>query len=153
MSEAINLTPETIETITHRVTERAGEIKYNVTIPADEREAVVKGAPLVWSKIVESEYQYIDSARDEGVTDEVLLEAEVDIEALMDANEDYEVEWHHLPNHDASRISHGGFLVGLSRAITDDLASAWEDVIREVIEEVCGLDPLGGGDGLTFPGE
>ena len=152
MPNTINLTPESIETITSRITARSESIEYSIHIPRDQREAVSKGASLMWAKVVEYEYRYIDSAQDKGVAEEVFDEADIDIDSLIDANESYSVEQFFLPSGEGKPLSLEDFQVGLSRAVTDDLVSAWQALIREVIEEVHGEDPLGGNEGLVFPG-
>lgn len=151
MSNAINLTPASIAEITRRITAKADEIEYEIYVPSEVGKAVAKGAPLMWAKILEFEYQYIDSVVDDGVLDEVLYEADFDIDSLVDANESYQIQQFFLPNGEGMPLSLEDFQVALSRAITDDLQSAWLDVIRRVIEGVHGEDPLGVGEGLTFP--
>lgn len=151
MSNAITLTREDIQTITRRVTEQSDSITYGVKVPEDEQERISKGAPLIWVQVQNLEYQYIDSAEDDGVVDEVFYEAGLDIDSLIDANEALKVDHYHFPKDEGEPLSLEDFRVGLSRAVLSDLSSAWVALIRSVIEEVCGEDPLGGGDGLTFP--
>lgn len=152
MSNTINLTPESIETITSRITAKSESIEYSIHIPHDQREAVSKGAPRMWANVLEFEFQYIDSAQDAGVADEVFEEAGLDVDSLIEANETYQIEQFFLPSGEGKPLSLEDFQVGLSRAVTDDLVSAWQALIREVIEEVHGEDPLGGNEGLVFPG-
>lgn len=151
MSKTINLTPESIEKITRFVAKKAPGIGYEITIPKDAKEAIEKGVNLVWKKIVEEEMQYIDGVYDMEIVDEVLDEVEVDIDDLIEANESLKVEQFFLPGGEGKPVSLEEFRVALLRAVTDDLKSAWMDVIRKAVEEVHGEDPLGGGDGLAFP--
>lgn len=151
MSNAIDLTPETIETITRLIAEKADGIEYDINIPREAHETVTKGAPLMWAKVLEFEYQYVDSAQEVGVPEEVFHETDLDIDTLIDANDAYQIDQFFLPSGEGKPLSLQDFQVALFRAITDDLNSAWMDAIRKVVKEVHGEDPLGGGDGLTFP--
>lgn len=153
MSNDITLTAESIEKIARRVAEKSVEIDYEVRIPSDEREGVQKGASLFWEHVLEHEYQYIDSAQDPEVMEDICEEAGLDIDSLLEANETLKVEHFWFPDGEGKPVSLEGFRVALVRAVISDLASAWMATVREVIEEVCGLDPLGGNDGLTFPEE
>lgn len=151
MSNTIDLTPETIKTITRLIAEKADGIEYDINIPREAHEAVAKGAPLMWAKVLEFEYQYVDSAQEEGVPEEVFHEADLGIDTLIDANDAYQIDQFFLPSGEGKPLSLQDFWIALSRAVTDDLSSAWMDVIRKAVKEVYGEDPLGGGDGLTFP--
>lgn len=153
MSNDITLTAESIEEITHRITEQSAEIEYNISISGDDRESAAKGAPLFWKKVLEDEYEYIDSAQDPEVMEDICEEAGLDIDSLLEANETLKVEHFWFPDGEGKPVSLEDFRVALVRAVISDLASAWMATVREVIEEVCGLDPLGGNDGLTFPEE
>lgn len=151
MTSTINFTPESIQEITHRITAKAGEIEYAITIPQDATADVAKGAPQVWAKVLECEYAYIDSARDD--TEDIAEEVGLDLDGFMDANESLKVEHFWFPDGEFQPVSLEEFRVALHRAVVSDLASAWEALVRDVIEEVCGVDPLGGGDGLFFPAD
>lgn len=152
MSEStVRLTPESIEEITRRIAKKAPEIEYEVTIPDDRRDNAAKGASLLWARILECEYEYIDSAQDSDDILDVVEAAGLDIDSLMDDNEALEVDSSHFPNYDNYRVSMDDFRVALFRAIESDLSSAWMNLIREEVKGVHGEDPLEGGGGLRFP--
>lgn len=151
--EEIILTPVSIEEIAHLVAEKATDITYEVHFPEDDRKFAAKGASLYWAKVVENEDQYIDETRDSDAMEDLIEEAGLNLEDLADNNSSLRIDLSNLPNGDLGTASMDDFKIALQRAIISDLGSAWSDAVREAIVTVCGIDPQGGGDGLTFPGQ
>lgn len=148
-AETIHLTHEAIAEITRRVAEKADSIDYEVTAPDAERAA--EGARLYWAKVVENEDQYIDGPQDGPILEGILLEAGITEEDLFARNESLEVELSFLPSGETQPASLEQFRVALWRYMVSDFGSAWMSHVREIIEDMYGVDPLGHGDGLIFP--
>lgn len=151
--DEITLTPASIEEIARLVTEKAPDITYEVHFPQDDREFAAKGASLYWAKVVENQDQYIDDTLDSDAMEDLIEEAGLNLEDLADNNGSLRIDLTNLPNGDLGTASLDDFKIALQRAIISDLGSAWSNAVREAIITVCGTDPQGGGDGLTFPGQ
>lgn len=149
--EEITLTPASIEEIARLVAEKATDITYEVHFPQDDREFAAKGASLYWDKVVANEDQYIDDALDSDAMEDLIEEAGLNLEDLADNNGSLRIDLTNLPNGDLGTASLDDFKNALQRAIISDLGSAWSNAVREAITTVSGIDPQGGGDGLTFP--
>lgn len=142
---SIILTLDTIAQVTEAITNEASNISYNVDVDADE---MARCVILTWERIVEMEFENIDSLQEDDEIKKILRKSDIDLQDMIENNDDFGVESYWFEQKTAMSLNE--FKQCIEWSILSDLGSAWVNLIRETIQDIFGEDPLGNNEGVKF---
>lgn len=142
------ITPETAKLISKKIKENTQSAVYNISIPFGKREVLNNFIIELWDEMVYEEYEYPDFIREDGEVSKHFNSLGLDMGKFVEINDELELNIDIFANPQYT-ITLDAVKAELVKGIYDDIASAWENVLREAIEEVTGKDPLSG-DGVQF---
>lgn len=142
------ITPETAKLISEKIEENAENTVYNISLPFNKREILNGFIINLWDEMVYEEYEYPDFIREDGEVSKHFNSLGLDMGKFVEINDELELNIDIFSNPQYT-ITLDVVKAELIKAIYDDIASAWENALREAIEEVTGKDPLSG-DGVQF---
>lgn len=142
---SIILTSDAIAQVAEAITNEASNISYNVDVDTDE---MARCVILAWERIVEMEFEHIDSIQEDDEIKEILRKSDIDLQDIIENNDDFGVESYWFEQ--KTSMSLNEFKQCIEWAILSDLGSAWVNLIRETIQGIFGEDPLGNNEGVKF---